>query len=102
MRTIAVYIKLAGSKLAENYLKRFENALKAPTLTWKVGVTKPSHGRTRRLSHYNYEITLHENQLDYPLEVAATKLHELIHATLMRWYKSPTTLSDIKNNFPGI
>lgn len=102
----AIYDKLGGVDMAKRYLKAFDNQLKAPDLTWKLeSIDSKSntivHGQTDPLGFYNYEITINKNHIDYPLEVAGTMLHELIHATLMRWIDSVGRELTTKN-FPGL
>lgn len=103
---MAIYNKLGGVDMAKRYLNAFDNQLKAPDLTWKLeSIDSKSntivHGQTDPLGFYNYEITINKNHIDYPLEVAGTMLHELIHATLMRWIDSVGRELTTKN-FPGL
>ncbi|MDM1497114.1 hypothetical protein HX063_17230 [Myroides odoratimimus] len=104
---MAIYNKLGGVDMAKRYLKAFDNQLKAPDLTWKLdaidsGSNTIIYGQTDPLGFYNYEITINENYINYPLEIAGTMLHELIHATLMRWQHSSPNLGFAEKNFPGI
>ena len=105
---MGVYNKLGGTDFAKKYLTKFDNKLRVPNLTWKVVSIPPTsegtlHGRISRVENEEgqYAIEINELASKYPLELASTMIHELIHATLFRYVDSVPE-KQIPESFPGI
>ncbi|MDN3675057.1 hypothetical protein QWY99_18645 [Flavobacterium branchiarum] len=83
----AVYTKLGGSVVFQNYLKKFDGTFSVANLKLEASSTLPSkiNAETSPPKNYMISITFNSNNLGRPsLDVARTFIHEMIHAEMFR------------------
>ena len=106
---MGVYTKLGGTQFAKKHLTKFDTKLKRPNLTWKVdsipateegiihGIAIPEDGERDA-----FIITINDQASKYDLEIAATMIHEIMHATFMRLYGEQVSMSGFEKNLPTL